>query len=95
MELSEKIVLLRNNKSLTQEELASILYVSRTAISKWESGLGYPSIDSLKNIATFFEISIDELLSSEEMFSIAKNESINIVNQLKDLVFEILDCSTL
>ena len=48
MEFNEKLQELRKSKGLTQEELAKELYVSRTAISKWESGRGYPNIDSLK-----------------------------------------------
>ena len=47
MEFHEKLQELRKQKNLTQEELSEILFVSRTAISKWESGRGYPSIDSL------------------------------------------------
>ena len=50
MEFNEKLQKLRKGKKLTQEELAQDLFVSRTAISKWESGRGYPSIDSLKEI---------------------------------------------
>ena len=61
----EKLQQLRKHKGLTQEELAERLYVSRTAVSKWESGRGYPSIDSLKEISKFFSVTIDELLSSE------------------------------
>ena len=53
MEFHEKLQELRKNRGLTQEELAQVLYVSRTAISKWESGRGYPSIDSLKEISNF------------------------------------------
>ena len=53
MEFCEKLQELRKNHRLTQEELAEQLYVSRTAISKWESGRGYPSIDSLKAIAMY------------------------------------------
>lgn len=48
MEFNEKLQKLRKEQKLTQEELAEKLFVSRTAISKWESGRGYPSIDSLK-----------------------------------------------
>lgn len=55
MEFHEKLQELRKQKNLTQEELSEILFVSRTAISKWESGRGYPSIDSLKAIAEFSE----------------------------------------
>ena len=65
MEFGEKLLELRNGKGMTQEELAEDLFVSRTAISKWESGRGYPSIDSLKEISKYFSVSIDELLSSE------------------------------
>ena len=64
MEIHEKLQELRKQKKLTQEELSEILFVSRTAISKWESGRGYPSIDSLKAIAEFFGVTIDELLSN-------------------------------
>ena len=58
MEFHEKLQELRKKRGLTQEELADALYVSRTAISKWESGRGYPSIDSLKEISGFFSVSI-------------------------------------
>ena len=67
MEFNEKLQNLRKQKGLTQEELAEALYVSRTAISKWESGRGYPSIDSLKLIAGYFSITIDELLTGSEV----------------------------
>ena len=53
MEFNEKLQELRKGKKLTQEELAQDLFVSRTAISKWESGRGYPSIDSLKEISRY------------------------------------------
>lgn len=67
MEFHEKLQRLRKHHGLTQEQLAEKLYVSRTAVSKWESGRGYPSIDSLKCISGVFGVSIDELLSSEEL----------------------------
>ena len=53
MEFHEKLQALRKRKGITQEELASALYVSRTAISKWESGRGFPNIDSLKSLAAY------------------------------------------
>ena len=70
MELGEKLQELRKQRGLTQEELAAALFVSRTAISKWESGRGYPSIDSLRAISRFFSVSIDNLLSTDEVLAI-------------------------
>ena len=92
MELNEKLQQLRKQKGFTQEELAEKLYVSRTAISKWESGRGYPSIDSLKAISKLFGISIDELLSSEELMSIAETEQNEKTNRMRDLIYGALDC---
>ena len=94
MELNEKLLELRKQKGLTQAELAEILFVSRTAVSKWESGRGYPNIDSLKAIAKFFGITIDELLSGEELLTIAEEDSRKKENRLRDMVFGSLDCST-
>lgn len=53
---------MRKNRGFTKEELAQVLYVSRTAILKWESGRGYLSIDSLKEISNYFGVTIDDLL---------------------------------
>ena len=78
MEFHEKLQELRKKRGLTQEELAEALYVSRTAISKWESGRGYPSIDSLKEISNFFTVSIDDLLSTETVLSIKNDHLQNI-----------------
>ena len=91
MEFNEKLQELRKNKGLTQEELADILYVSRTAISKWESGRGYPNIDSLKEISKFFEVSIDDLLSGEKLLSIAEKENKSNIRGMCDLLFGIVD----
>ena len=93
MEFHEKLQELRKQKGLTQEELAESLYVSRTAISKWESGRGYPNIDSLKAIAKFFSVTIDELLSGEEVLTIAEEDQKQKESILRDMVFGLLDLS--
>jgi transcriptional regulator with XRE-family HTH domain len=92
MELSEKLQQLRKEKGLTQEQLAEKIFVSRTAISKWESGRGYPSLDYLKSISKLFEISIDDLLSGEELISIAESDSREKTDRLRNVMFGIIDC---
>lgn len=91
MEFNVKLKELRNSRGLTQEELAAALFVSRTAISKWESGRGYPSIDSLKEISSFFSITLDELLSGENLLSIAEKENQYKLQNLCNTVIGIID----
>lgn len=91
MEFNEKLQELRKQKGLTQEELATSLYVSRTAISKWESGRGYPNIESLKAIAKFFSVTIDELLSTDEVLTIAEEDGKQKEKHFRDLIYGLLD----
>ena len=91
MEFNKKLQELRKQKGLTQEELSEKLYVSRTAISKWESGRGYPNIESLKAIAKLFSVTVDELLSSDEMLTIAEEDSRRKAKQFCDVIYGLLD----
>ena len=91
MEFSEKLQELRKSRSMTQEELAEALFVSRTAISKWESGRGYPSIDSLKEISRFFFFFIDDLICSDEMITVAENDKKEFVRKYVSLICNALD----
>ena len=91
MEFNEKLQLLRKNKGITQEELADELYVSRTAISKWESGRGYPNIESLKEISKYFSVSIDDLLSADKLILLAEKENKENISKLCDFMLGIVD----
>ena len=93
MEFHEKLQELRKQKGITQEELAESLYVSRTAISKWESGRGYPNIVSLKAIAGFYAVTIDSLLSGDELLNIAEEDHKQKQAHFQDLLFGLLDIS--
>lgn len=96
MEFNKKLQALRKQSGLTQEALAEKLYVSRTAISKWESGRGYPSIDSLKDIARLFSVTVDELISGGEMLQLAEEEKKEKSARRRDFVFALLDvCASL
>ena len=93
MEFNEKLQELRKQKGLTQEELAEILFVSRTAVSKWESGRGMPTIESLKAISKFFAVTLDDLLSSEELLVIAEDDHKQKEMHIRDMIYGLLDCS--
>ncbi len=75
MELKDKLRELRNVSGLTQEALANQIFVSRTLISKWESGERYPSKDNLARLAVFFRISQEELIGGKK-----ENEKYNKYN---------------
>jgi len=62
MTFKEKIIKLRKQKGLTQDEFASAVGVSRQAVYKWESGQSYPEAQKLLEIKKLFDISIDDLL---------------------------------
>jgi len=93
MGFGDKLKKLRKEKDLTQEELAQKLYVSRTAVSKWETGRGYPGIDSVKAIAKFFSVTVDELLSGDDVLSFAEAQAKKTQKSCRELVFALLDIS--
>ena len=94
MEFHEKLQQLRKKHNLTQEQLAEQLYVSRTAVSKWESGRGYPNLESLKTISKLFSVSIDELLSNNELLELAETENRTNLRRVSSVVFGMLDLTT-
>lgn len=62
MSIGEKIYDLRKKKNMSQEDLASVLNVSRQTISKWETGESNPDFDKIVPLCNFFAISTDEFL---------------------------------
>ena len=64
METKEVIYQLRTKKGLSQEELAEKIYVTRQAVSRWETGETIPNIDTLKLLSKLFDVSINTLLGS-------------------------------
>jgi len=84
--LGDKIKLYRENKKMTQSDIANILNVSSATISKYESGALEPSIESIKRLAELFKISIDELLNDEEdKFDISKINVLDILREQKEM----------
>ena len=95
MEFNKKLQELRKENGITQEELSKILYVSRTAVSKWESGRGYPNLDSLKRIAEYFNVTVDQLLSSRELLTVAESDSKKKRQFLLSIIYALVDISFL
>lgn len=75
MEFSEKLKELRTSKELTQEELASKVYISRSVIAKYERGFAIPTKENALLLADFFNVKITYLLTKDELRKIALNES--------------------
>ena len=84
--LGKKIKLYRENKKMTQNEVAGILDVSPATISKYESDALEPNIESLKRLAELFQISVDELLNDEEKkIEISKINVLDILREQKSM----------
>lgn len=82
--LGEKIKLYRENKNMTQGEIADILGVKSATISKYESGTLEPNIESLKKLAVLFDVSIDELLKEDD-FDISKINVLEVLREQKNM----------
>ncbi|MEH7225160.1 helix-turn-helix transcriptional regulator [Bacillus sp. JJ1566] len=78
MTLAEKLKQMRKNASLSQEQLAEKLCVSRQAISKWESGRGTPDVENLQSVAKLFGVSVDSLLGDGTLSTEIIKEKIDI-----------------
>lgn len=73
MSLGDKLINLRKEKQLSQEEMAEKLGVTRQTISKWETNQSTPGFDNIIPLCELFEISTDELLNSEKIKSDSKS----------------------
>lgn len=82
MELKDKLKELRRKNNMTQKELAEKIYVSRSAVAKWENGLGIPSEASIDELTKLFNISSNELLGNDIKEKVDKNKTIHIQRNL-------------
>ena len=64
MEVKNMILELRTKKGISQEELAEKVFVTRQAVSRWETGETVPNIETLKLLSKLFDVSINTLLGS-------------------------------
>ncbi|MDE7161875.1 MAG: helix-turn-helix domain-containing protein, partial [Anaeroplasmataceae bacterium] len=93
MEFKDKLKKMRTEKNLTQDALAKILFVSRSAIAKWEAGLGLPASDSLENLCSYFSVSKEELLGNIYREDDLIHRNLTIAKQKRKIV--VLSFSTI
>ncbi len=92
MKFSEKLVNLRKQNKMSQEQLASMLDVSRQAVSKWESGTTYPEMDKLITMCKIFKCSLDDLTNDEILdINFEEKKKSNFLFDTLDLVVKTLD----
>lgn len=90
MKIGDKLKNARLKKSMTQEEVAEKLFVSRQSISNWENNKTYPDIGNVIALSDLYQISLDELLKGSDNFMKHLEESTNIVESNKKLIFIIV-----
>lgn len=90
MKFCEKIKKIRVDNNLTQEEMASKLFISRSLIAKWEQDRGIPGIDMLNTIATTFNLSVNDLITEEEIKLITLKNNQEVEQNKKHLKLTIV-----
>lgn len=87
MKFNEKLIQLRKEKGLSQEELGEKLNVARQTISKWELGETTPEMDKLVQISEIFDISLDSLIKDKQE---VKTENNTNTQKLAGIIITIL-----
>ena len=86
MQFSEKLKEFRLKKGISQANLAEKIFVSRSAVAKWENGLGLPSDDSLNRLAEFFGVEREEFFPDQAMEAVVVKKNIPISKISKLLI---------
>lgn len=85
MSIGNRIKQYRELKKMTQKDIAEILEVEPGTISKYESGIIEPNIESLKRLAVTFNITVDELITDEEKFDVSKINVLDVLREQKEM----------
>ncbi len=86
MKFNEKLLKLRKEKGLSQEELGMEMQVSRQTISKWEAGQSYPDFTRLVMLSDFFDMTLDELVKDIDVQEVREN---SFTNEKIDSIFRV------
>ena len=74
MKLNERLISLRKDKRMSQQDLAEALNVSRQAVSSWEVGIAIPSMDYLLALSKLFGVPTDELMGGDKVVGVPESE---------------------
>ncbi|MBO0472846.1 hypothetical protein IGL98_002485 [Enterococcus sp. DIV0840] len=66
MEIGKLLKICREQKNLTQQQVAAKFHVTRQTVSRWENDKSYPNIDTLVELSFFFDFSLDEILKGDD-----------------------------
>ncbi|MGM8141115.1 helix-turn-helix domain-containing protein [Enterococcus italicus] len=77
---------LRLRAKLTQQQLGNIVHVSKVSISGYERGERSPDTETLRNLANYFEVSVDYLLNGDNGYSKQRNDSFDLAAKEKDKI---------
>lgn len=83
MPFSEKLINLRKQRDMSQEDLALKIFVSRQAVSRWESGYTLPDAENLLKISRLFNVTIDYLLDNEKDLKVNKSKTEEKNNKIR------------
>ena len=86
MKFNEKLLKLRKEKGLSQEELGMEMQVSRQTVSKWEAGQSYPDFTRLVMLSDFFDMTLDELVKDIDVQEVREN---SFTNEKIDSIFRV------
>lgn len=86
MKFCDKLKKLRNEKGITQSELADSIYVSRSMIAKYECGNIYPTKENMEKLAVFFNVKLSYLIDNEESCQLSL-ESYKLIKSTNNFVF--------
>lgn len=67
MEIGKLLKIRREQKNLTQQQVAAKFHVTRQTVSRWENDKSYPNIDTLVELSFFFDFSLDEILKGDDL----------------------------
>lgn len=74
MEIGNLLKIRREQKNLTQQQVAAKFHVTRQTVSRWENDKSYPNIDTLVELSFFFDFSLDEILKGDDLMIEAESQ---------------------